>query len=134
MTETNPAGRPTLALDLFSDEAILAPQPGYRAVRDHAPAVWLSEHGVWALGRYQEVRAALRADEVLVSSRGVALNELLNDQPGRTTLTSDGDLHRKRRAVLMKPMMPRALADVRAHRRPSDLRRRSRAATAWPRS
>jgi hypothetical protein len=35
--------------------------------------VWLAEHGVWALGRYADVRAALRADESLVSGRGVAL-------------------------------------------------------------
>jgi cytochrome P450 len=63
--------------------------------------------------RYAEVRAALRADEVLVSGRGVALNDFLNEQPGRTTLASDGDLHRRRRSVLMKPMMPRALAEVR---------------------
>lgn len=105
--------RPTLALDLFSDDAIRDPYPLYGAIRDRAPAVWLERHGVWAVGRYQEVREALRADEVLVSGQGVALNELVNRQPGRATLTSDGDLHRKRRRVLMKPMMPRALAEVR---------------------
>ena len=104
--------RPTLALDLFSDEAIGDPHPLYRAIRDHAPAVWLSAHGVWALGRYQDARAALRADGVLVSGRGVTLNDFLNDRPGSSVLTSDGDLHRRRRAVVMKPMTPRALVEV----------------------
>jgi len=105
--------RPTLAIDLFSDESILDPYPGYRAVRDAAPAVWLPEHDVWGIGRFDDVRAALRADEILVSGRGVALNDMLNAQPGSTTLTSDGDEHRKRRSVMMRPMMPRALAEVR---------------------
>ena len=105
--------RPSLAIDLFRDEVIRDPHPAYRAIRDRAPAVWLTAHEVWAIGRHAEVRAALRADETLVSGRGVALNPVVNEQPGRTTLMSDGDLHRRRRAVLMKPMMPSALAEVR---------------------
>jgi cytochrome P450 len=113
MTAMHATERPTLALDLFSDAAIRDPHPAYRAIRDCAPAVWLPEHGVWALGRFDDVRAALRADETLVSGRGVALNDLVNQQPGRNTLTSDGDLHKRLRGVLMKPMMPRALAEVR---------------------
>jgi cytochrome P450 len=105
--------RPELTVDLYTDAAIVEPHALYRAIRDLAPAVWLPVHGVWALGRFSDVRAALRADEVLVSGRGVALNELVNGQPGRTTLASDGALHRRRRAVLMKPMMPSALEEVR---------------------
>jgi cytochrome P450 len=105
--------RRALAVDLYSDAAILDPHPHYRAIRDLAPAVWLPAHGVWAIGRFEGVRAALRADAVLVSGRGVALNPLVNDQPARATITSDGELHRRRRAVLMKPMMPSALVEVR---------------------
>ena len=106
--------RPELAADLYTDAAILDPYPLYREIRDRAPAVWLSAHGVWAIGRFADVRAALRADDELVSGRGVSLNDMLNAQPARTTLTSDGELHRRRRGVLMKPMMPSALAEVRA--------------------
>jgi cytochrome P450 len=105
--------RPELAADLYTDAAILDPYPLYREIRDRAPAVWLSAHGVWAIGRFADVRAALRADDALVSGRGVSLNDMLNAQPARTTLTSDGELHRRRRGVLMKPMMPSALAEVR---------------------
>jgi cytochrome P450 len=105
--------RPSLAIDLFSDETIQDPHPVYRAVRDRASAVWLPLHDVWAIGRHSEVRAALRAEATLVSGRGVGLTALINDQPGRTTLMSDGDLHRRRRGVLMKPMMPSALKQVR---------------------
>jgi cytochrome P450 len=107
------AGRPELAIDLYADGAILDPFPLYRAVRDHAPAVWLSAHGVWALGRFADVRAALRADDSLVSSRGVALNDFVNRASAGTTLASDGPLHRVRRALVMKPMMPSALREIR---------------------
>lgn len=107
-------GRPEFAADLFSDAAILDPQPLEREIRDLGPAVWLPAHDVWALGRFADVRAALRADALLVSGHGVALNPFVNAQPGRATLTSDGELHRRRRTVLMKPMMPSALREVRA--------------------
>jgi cytochrome P450 len=106
--------RPELSLDLYADDAIRDPHPRYRAIRDCAPAVWLPAHQVWALGRYDDVRAALRADGVLVSGRGVALNEMVNRMPTAITLVSDGDVHRKRRGVLMRPMMPSALVLVRA--------------------
>jgi cytochrome P450 len=105
--------RPTLDADLYSDAAIRDPHPVYRVLRDRAPAVWLPAHEAWAIARFDDVRAALRADDALVSGRGVALNPLVNDHPARTTLASDGALHRRRRAVLMKPMMPGALAEVR---------------------
>jgi len=108
------APRAELAADLYTDAAIRDPHPLNRAIRDLAPAVWLPAHGVWALGRFDDVRAALRADQVLISGRGVALNDFVNQLPSHTTLASDGKLHRERRSVLMKPMMPSALEQVRA--------------------
>src|SRR5262245_16438445 len=102
-----------LDLDLYTDEALGDPHPRYRAIRDRAPAVWLPAHQVWALGRYDDVRAALRADDGLVSGRGVALSERVNQVPSTTTLVSDGEVHRRRGATLMRPMMPSALADAR---------------------
>jgi cytochrome P450 len=105
--------QPVLDVDLYADEAIVDPYPLYREIRDLGPAVFLSVHNAWAIGRFEDVRAALRADEVLVSDQGVALNDLVNGQPAITTLTSDGNLHRRRRRVLMKPMMPSALAGIR---------------------
>jgi cytochrome P450 len=108
------ARRPELDADLYTDAAIRDPHPLYRAIRDLGPAVWLRAHRAWAIGRFADVRAALRADTVLVSGRGVAMNEAVNSQTGRVTLTSDGDLHRQLRGVLMKPMMPSALREVQA--------------------
>ena len=105
---------PELDVDLYTDAAILDPYPLYKRVRDLGPAVWLSAHGTWAIGRFDDVRAALRADSVLVSGRGVAMNDVVNRETARVTLTSDGDLHRQLRGVLMKPMMPSTLRAVEA--------------------
>jgi cytochrome P450 len=59
-------------------------------------------------------RGALRADDVLVSGRGVALNDVVNANVARVTLTTDGQVHRSLRRTLMKPMMPSALVSVEA--------------------
>jgi len=104
--------RPAFDADLYSDAAIADPYPLYRAIRDLGPAVWLGAHDLWALGRFQDVRTALRADRALVSGRGVAANDLVNAHVSRVTLTTDGDVHRRLRTVLMKPMMPSALREV----------------------
>ena len=106
--------QPDLDADLYSDAAIADPYALYRVIRDLGPSVWLRAHDVWAIGRFRDVRAALRADHVLVSSRGVAMNDLVNGQGSRITLTTDGDVHRRLRKVLMKPMMPSALREVQA--------------------
>ena len=86
--------------DLYTDAAIRDPHPLYRTIRDLGPAFWLTAHRAWAIGRFADVRAALRADTALVSGRGVAMNEAVNSQTGRVTLTSDGDLNRQLRGVL----------------------------------
>jgi cytochrome P450 len=107
------ADRPSFEHDLYTDAAIADPYPIYRQIRDLGPAVWLAAHDAWAIGRFADVRAALRADAVLISGRGIAMNEVVNGQPSsRITLTSDGDVHRQLRTVLMKPMMPSALRAV----------------------
>jgi cytochrome P450 len=106
--------RPALDFDLYTDDAILDPLPRYRAIRDAGTAVWLAAHEVWAIGRFADVRDALRADAVLVSGRGIGMNDLVNTGGAGTTLMSDGELHRARRGLVMKPMMPSALRSVRA--------------------
>ena len=104
---------PCLDIDLFSDEATANPYPAYRAIRDAGPMVWLSRYDVWAIARFDDVRAALRADSALVSGKGVALNDTLNDLSMTNSLISDGDEHRRLRSAVIKPMMPRALEEVR---------------------
>lgn len=104
--------RPELDDDLYTDAAILDPYPLYHRIRDLGSAVWLTTHHAWAVGRFDDVRAALLADGVLISGHGVAMNDLLNAPGGRITLASDGDLHRQLRSVLMRPMTASAVREI----------------------
>jgi len=104
---------PELDIDLFTDDALQNFQTLAGDIRAKGPVVSLTAHDVVALSRYADVRAALRSDNILVSGQGVGLNDFMNGMRSRTTLISDGELHRQRRSTLIKPMMPRTLADVR---------------------
>ena len=107
------APSPSLDLDLFSDEAIADPFPLYTQIRDTGPVVWLDRYDMWAVCRYDDVQAALRADSTLLSGNGVAVNAALNDTGAKNSLVSDGDEHKRLRSAVMKPMMPTALRDIR---------------------
>ena len=104
---------PSLDIDLFSDEAIANPYPLYEQIRAAGPLVWLEQYDMWAISRFDDVRAALRADSTLLSGRGVAVNPALNDSGRQNSLVSDGDDHKRLRTAVMKPMMPSALRDIR---------------------
>jgi cytochrome P450 len=103
--------RPESDIDLYTDEALQDPWPLYRALRAQAAAVWLRPTGVYALSRYQDVRAALANWQVFSSARGVALTEDANRSLTGTTIASDPPLHDRLRAVLNRPLAP---AEVRA--------------------
>ena len=104
---------PGIDIDLFSDEAIADPYPLYEQIRNAGPAVWLDRYDMWAIGRFDDVRAALRADAILLSGRGVAMNAELNDAGATNSLISDGEEHRRLRKAVMSPMMPGPLREVR---------------------
>jgi cytochrome P450 len=104
---------PTFGADLYSDPLLDDPYSAYRTLRDLGPVVWLSEHQLLAIGRFADARAALRADKALVSGAGVAANDLVNRGGAPITLTSDGDTHARRRRVLIQPVSPGTLRDLR---------------------
>ncbi|WP_313805191.1 cytochrome P450 [Sphingobium sp.] len=108
------ADAPVLDIDLFTEESILDPYENYAAIRDAGPAVWLPRHQVYALGRYRDVRAALRDGKRFVSGEGVFFNAEANQHIRGTLLASDGDLHDKLRGIIAPPLYPaavRALAE-----------------------
>ncbi|MGC1165943.1 MAG: cytochrome P450 [Solirubrobacterales bacterium] len=74
--------------------------------------VWLPRHRMWALGRFDEVRAALHDDKLFVSGHGVAVNPITNVAARKTTLFSDGETHSARRKVLMRSLGAQAMAPV----------------------
>jgi cytochrome P450 len=103
---------PTLDLDLYSDRVIEDSAAAFARIREAGPVVWLPRQRMWAMGRYEEVRAALRDDELFISGHGVAANPLTNVAARKTTLFSDGETHVARRKVLMRSLGAGAIAAV----------------------
>ncbi|MGO9028177.1 MAG: cytochrome P450 [Acidimicrobiales bacterium] len=108
---------PSYDTDLFTDEALAEPYGHYRALRDLGPVVWLEAHGVYAVARYEDVRAVLADAETFCSGQGVGLNDVLNEIGRGTTLMSDGDDHRRLRNVIGRPLTPKALSELRPQAR-----------------
>lgn len=98
--------------DIFDREALRHPFDHYRAIRDLGPVVQLGDTGFLAMGRFANVQRALRTPEVLISGKGVGLNEVMNSLPPNI-LATDGDVHRHLRNNIGRPLMPAAL---KAHR------------------
>ncbi len=103
---------PSYDVDLYDDAVLLDPYPHYRAIRDLGPAVWLPRNGMWAVGRFADVRAVLRDDGTFSSARGVAANDVLNGGPNGSTVTSDPPEHTQLRALIRAPISPVTLRDV----------------------
>ncbi|GAA1458566.1 cytochrome P450 [Williamsia maris] len=100
---------PTVDVDLYGPSALVDPQPVYRRIRDAGPVVWLPRHKVWAMGRFEDVRTALRDDVTFRSGSGVAANPVANLLGRKTVLNSDDDRHSIRRRILMQSLTSRAI-------------------------
>jgi cytochrome P450 len=103
---------PAVDVDLYSDDVLEDSSVAFARIRDAGPVVWLPRQRIWAMGRFDDVRAALRDDELFSSSHGVAANPLTNLGGRKTTLSSDGDTHAARRKVLMGSLGARAIAPI----------------------
>ena len=104
---------PLLRLDLFSDESLRDPFADYRTLRDAGAVVRLERPDVYALGRFADIQAALRAPDVLISGEGVGFSESFNAPKGLNVIQTDGDVHRRMRMTVMKPLSPARLKEVR---------------------
>ncbi len=103
---------PAVDLDLYSADVVEDSAAAFARIREAGPVVWLPRHRMWALGRFDEVRAALRDDELFISGHGVAANPLTNVAARKTTLFSDGETHSARRKVLMRSLGAEAMAPI----------------------
>lgn len=104
---------PSSSMDFWSDEVLADPFPHYKELRDAGPAVWLSQHGAWAITRHASVREALLRAEVFSSARGCMMNEVTNHAMEGVMLCTDDPVHRDLRRVFARPLMPAALAPLR---------------------
>lgn len=103
---------PSLDIDFYSDEVILDPYPVYAQMRELGPVVYLPQHDMYALSRYDEASAVLRQPLRFVSSRGVSPIQKVNDILVGSTLNSDPPEHDKTRAVTSEPLLPGALKEI----------------------
>ena len=104
---------PELDVDLFSEASLRDPFDDYQRLRDAAAVVHLRRPEVYALGRFDDVQAALRNPDLLRSGHGVGFSEAFNAPRGMNVLQSDGDLHRRLRAAVMRPLWPAKLREAR---------------------
>ncbi len=104
---------PTLDVDLYEDAVLADSREVFARIRETAPVVWLPRHRMYAMGRFDDVRAALREDDLFLSGKGVAANRLTNLLGRDTTLFSDGVTHTRRRRVLMRSLGAKALEAIR---------------------
>lgn len=103
---------PVYDLDLYGDDVLRQPYQHYRALRDLGAAVWLPRNGLFAIGRFEDVRAALRNPGLFSSAQGVAANDRVNEMSRGTTLASDAPLHDRLRAIIAAPLLPRSLEQI----------------------
>jgi len=108
-------GVPTVDLDPYDPVILADPADFHEQLREAGPVVWLSRYEVYASGRFDQVQAALRMHEELISSAGVGLPDLRVAEfwrPPSVILEADRPEHTPRRAVLNRVLSPRALKKV----------------------
>jgi cytochrome P450 len=103
---------PSTNIDIFSDASLLDPYPVYDELRELGPVVWLNAHGLYMLTRFNEVKSALANDKDFISSKGVMMNEPTNEATAGITLCSNGESHKAMRKVLIEPLTPPALKEL----------------------
>lgn len=106
------ASAPSLDLDLYEDSVLRDSREAFARIREAGPVVWLRRHGMFAVGRFDDVRDVLRKDEVFRSGNGVAANWLINRLGRDTTLNSDDETHAARRNVLKRSLGAKPLTAI----------------------
>jgi cytochrome P450 len=114
MTET--FAIPATELDPFGREALENPSSLHTVLRDAGPVVHLSRYDVYALARYDDVRAALVNWQDFESGAGVGMSNFRHEKPWRPPsllLEADPPGHDAPRRVLTSVLGPRELRVLR---------------------
>ncbi|MDR5651250.1 cytochrome P450 [Ruixingdingia sedimenti] len=101
---------PVSDLDPYSMETLENPHPFYAALRDAGPVVFLPKYGVYATGRYDEVRQVTTDWERFTSESGVGITDArdpkFRGRPPSALVEVDPPAHTKTRRVANRLMSP----------------------------
>lgn len=100
---------PSSQIVLHSDAVLTDPYPTYRELRDLGSAVFLESIGVYFIGRYKDVRAALNDWETYSSAQGIGLNPIINEAWAEALICQDPPLHTARRKLMDESLGPRSI-------------------------
>ena len=103
---------PISNIDPFSKAYFDDPYPFQEELREAGPAVWLSRYNVWAVARFEHVRAMLFDWKTYCSGRGVGLADFAKETPWRPRsllLEADPPQHARARTVLNRVLSPAAM-------------------------
>ncbi|GAA1836383.1 cytochrome P450 [Agromyces salentinus] len=106
---------PTTDEDPFGREVLADPLPFQHRLREAGEVVLLERYGVYAMGRYETVRAALLDWQGFESSAGVGITDFRSETPWRPPsllLEADPPHHDAPRSVLEKILGPRELREL----------------------
>ena len=81
-------------------------------MRDIGPIVWLPENNIWAPVAYQPCLEILRKPKLLLSGRGLSLNDEVNNILIGSNLNSNAERHRRQRGITATAIMPDALTSL----------------------
>jgi cytochrome P450 len=108
---------PVLDVDPYTAEYFEDPFPTHELIREAGPIVKLSRYDVYAVARYDQVRAVLSNWQSFSSARGVGLTDFKKEKPWRLpslVLETDPPLHDRTRKVLDRVLSPAAMRKLRA--------------------
>lgn len=118
ITSEASASLPICDIDPYAPETLLNREPLLREVRELAPLVWMSSHGVYSTGRYDEVRAVMANWQTFQVGAGVGLANFHTEKPWRPPATpteADPPEHDAPRRVLSNILGMPTLRRLREH-------------------
>lgn len=107
---------PTLDFDLFSPEVMAHPDHYDTLIRETAPAVYLSRHNVWAVGRHADVHAVFSDWQTFSSASGTGFTNIKRQENWRQPsliLENDPPQHGKYRRIMNRILSPAVLRRLR---------------------
>ena len=111
----NTVGAAVFEGDLLADDVLANTGPTFKILRDLGDVVWVPSLNIYVVARYKDVKACLQAGDILISGNGVTLNDQINREtpPNASLLTTDGMSHHKLKRLMMKPMGPNSMEELR---------------------